>query len=211
MMVLSGLTPYEEALALQKDLVSARAAGKTSDTLILLEHSPVITVGRSGKESDIIADPAMLARNEISVHKIERGGQVTYHGPGQAVGYAIVNLPDIKIGVREFVRRLEETLIRAAATMGVDSFRKKGLPGVFCDQGKIGALGVRVTRGVTYHGFALNVAPKLDHYNFIHPCGMASSDITSVRAVTGRSPSLEEAHRAIIDAFAAVFDRQVVS
>jgi lipoate-protein ligase B len=211
LMLLNGLTPYEEALFLQKKLVSARASGEAPDTLIMLEHPPVITVGRSGKESDIVVDSAMLAKNGISVHKIERGGQVTYHGPGQAVGYAIVNLLDIKIGVREFVRRLEETLIRAASAMGVEAFRKKGFPGVFCEQGKIGALGVRVTRGVTYHGFSLNVAPDLSHYRFIHPCGMASSDVTSVRAVVGQAQPFEDARRAIVDAFVEVFDRQVVS
>lgn len=210
LIVFEGLTLYEEAHTLQRGMVSSRVADEIPDTLIILQHPPVITVGYNGTESDITVEPRVLAKNKITVHKTERGGQVTYHGPGQVVGYAVIDLLALKIGVEEFVTRLEETLIRAAAKMGVPAFRKPGAPGVYCQAGKIGAIGVRVTRGVTFHGFAFNVDPDLKHYQFIRPCGMTSSDITSIKAATGQAPSFDEAKRILIDAFVAVFDRTIL-
>jgi lipoate-protein ligase B len=210
LIVLEGFTLYDEAHTLQRGMVSSRVANEILDTLIVLEHPPVITVGYNGTEADIIAPSKVLAKNKITVHKTERGGQVTYHGPGQVVGYAIVDLLDLKIGVEEFVTKLEETLIRAAEALGVKAFRKAGSPGVYCDKGKVGAIGVRVTRGVTFHGFSFNVDPNLEHYKFIHPCGMAVSDATSIKAVTGKAPTFEEARNVIIDSFVSVFERKIV-
>jgi lipoate-protein ligase B len=210
LIVLEGLTLYEEAHTLQRGMVSSRVADEIPDTLIVLQHPPVITVGYNGTESDILVSEKVLAKHKITVHKTERGGQVTYHGPGQVVGYAIVDLLNLKIGVEEFVTNLEETLIRAAAVFGVAAFRKKGSPGVYCDQGKVGAIGVRVTRGVTFHGFSFNVDPNLEHYKFIHPCGMTVSDAVSIKAVIGKAPSFEEARNAIIDAFISVFNRKII-
>ncbi len=210
LIVLDGLTLYEEAHTLQRGMVSSRVADEIPDTLIVLQHPPVITVGYNGTEKDILVSAKVLAKNKITVHKTERGGQVTYHGPGQVVGYAIVNLLALKIGVEEFVTRLEETLIRAAAVFGVQAFRKQGSPGVYCSGGKVGAIGVRVTRGVTFHGFSFNAFPDLEHYKFINPCGQASSEAASIKAVTGKAPTFEEARNAIIDAFISVFDRKIL-
>ena len=210
LMVLEGLTEYEEAHTLQRAMVKGRVADEIPDTLIVLQHPPVITVGYNGKESDIVVDARVLAKNDITVHKTERGGQVTYHGPGQVVGYAVVDLLALKIGVEAFVTRLEETLILAAADMGISAYRKPGAPGIYCEQGKIGAIGVRVTRGVTYHGFSFNVDPNLDHYRFIRPCGMSAEDVTSVRVAKGEAPSFDEARHRIIERFVEVFDRKAV-
>ena len=210
LIVLDGFTLYEEAHTLQRGMVSSRVADEIPDTLILLQHPPVITVGYNGCDTDIIAPPNILAKNKITVHKTERGGQVTYHGPGQAVGYAVIDLLALKMGVEAFVTLLEETLIRTAEKLGVRAFRKKGAPGVYCDQGKIGAIGVRVTRGVTYHGFSFNIDPDLEHYKFIRPCGMTFADVTSVAAVRGSAPPFEEVRKIIVDSFISVFNRSVI-
>lgn len=205
LIVLDGEVLYEEAHTLQRGMVSSRIADEIPDTLILLEHAPVITIGNSGTEKDIRAKPRELAKLGISVHKVERGGRVTYHGPGQIVGYPIFDLLAHKMGVEAFVRSLEETMIRAAKTMGVEAISKKGSPGIYCEKGKIGAIGVRVTRGVTFHGFSFNLNPNLDHYKLIDPCGGNSSEITSVQAAVGKVPPLPDARRIFVDAFCDVF------
>jgi lipoyl(octanoyl) transferase len=207
---LDGLTLYEEAHTLQRGMVSRRVADEIPDSLILLEHPPVITIGNSGSKSDITVKPGVLERRGIAVHKIERGGQVTYHGPGQIVGYTIIDLLAHKMGVEQFINKVEEVLIQTAAKMGLTAFRKKGAPGVYVTEGKIGAIGVRVTRGVTFHGFSFNLSPNLEHYKYIKPCGMTFADITSVEAVTGKAPSTIDGKRLISDAFVQVFDMQRV-
>ncbi len=206
LIILEGEVLYEEAHTLQRGMVSSRIADEIPDTLILLEHPPVITIGNSGSEQDIKAKPRELAKLGISVHKVERGGRVTYHGPGQIVGYPIFDLLAHKIGVEAFVRKLEDTMIRAAKQMGVEAIAKKGAPGIYCEKGKIGAIGVRVTRGVTFHGFSFNLNPNLDHYKLIDPCGGNASEITSVQAVVGSAPPLREARKIFVDAFCAVFN-----
>jgi lipoate-protein ligase B len=207
--VLRGLAPYGEAHALQRATVEQRKAGAVPDTLILLEHPPVITLGRNAAERGVTASSAELAAAGIEVHRIERGGEATYHGPGQIVGYPIVNLHELRIGVASYVRNLEETMIRAAAALGVESFRYEKLTGVFTEHGKVGAIGVRVTRGVTYHGFAFNVDPDLTHYRLIVPCGMTGMPVTSVAQLlrgAGEAPPLMDAARAaIVAAFLEVF------
>ena len=206
---LDGLTMYTEAHTLQRGMVSSRVADEIPDTLILLEHPPVVTIGNSGSENDITVTPEFLEKKGISVHKIERGGQVTYHGPGQIVGYAIIDLLAHKMGVEAFITNIEETLIRTAAKMGLDAFRKPGAPGVYVKEGKIGAIGVRVTRGVTFHGFAFNLAPDLEHYKYIKPCGMTFADVTSVKAVLDAAPPFNTARQMIADCFLAVFGMQL--
>jgi lipoyl(octanoyl) transferase len=205
LIVLDGLTLYEEAHTLQRGMVSSRVADEIPDTLILLQHPAVITLGQNASDSDITVKPRVLAKNNIAVHRVERGGQVTYHGPGQIVGYTIVDLLALKIGVEEFINRLEETMILACKEMKVEAYRKKGAPGVYTYRGKVGAIGVRVTRGVTFHGFSINVNPDLEHYKFIKPCGMSYADITSIEAITGSAPPLAEARRILTDCFAKVF------
>lgn len=197
---------YEEAHTLQRGMVSSRVADEIPDTLILLEHPPVITIGNSGSDADITVTPRALAKKGIAIHKIERGGQVTYHGPGQIVGYTIIDLLAHKIGVEFFVNQLEEILIRVTAALGLEAFRKEGAPGVYISQGKIGAIGVRVTRGVTFHGFSFNLSPDLEHYKYIKPCGMTYADVTSIQAVRGDVPDIKTVKKMISDTFLEVFE-----
>jgi lipoate-protein ligase B len=201
----SNLLPYKDAHGFQLEMVKRRKAKEVPDTLILLEHPPVITLGRSATADDVIASPETLDRHNIQVHNIERGGQVTYHGPGQLVGYPIVDLHELKIGVQRYVSNLEEVLIRVANQFGINAKRLGGTTGVFCDQGKIGAIGVRVTRGITFHGFALNVNPDLTHYRFIVPCGMAEIPATSIADVCGYAPSMQLIKQSLFTTFLSVF------
>lgn len=205
LVVLDGLISYDNAHALQLEKVELRSAGEIPDTLILLEHQPVITLGRNANPSDIVAPSDLLSSHDIPVRHTERGGQATYHGPGQVVGYPILNLKELGIGVNRYVANLEETMIRAAKKLGVESGRRKGMPGVFCTQGKIGAIGVRVTRNVTFHGFAFNVNPDLAHYRLIIPCGMTDTKVTSIAAASASSPSISQARKALIESFIDVF------
>ena len=207
---LPGRVPYPRALALQRELVERRKAGAIGDTLILLEHASVITLGRNADAAGVVASEALLRRRGIQVHRAERGGQATYHGPGQVVGYPIVDLHGLGLGVAAYVRRLEETMVRAAGRLGVEAGRREGLTGVFAEPGKIGAVGVRVTRGVTYHGFALNADPELEHYRLIVPCGLLDTPVTSLAAILGRPLPFAEAREAVAAAFAEVFGVELV-
>jgi lipoyl(octanoyl) transferase len=203
--VLDGLTPYQEAYTRQLEAVEQRQSGACPDTLFLLEHPPVITLGQSASSRDVLATPELLCRMGIAAHDVERGGKVTYHGPGQVVGYPIIHLEQRGIGVQRYVAQLEETVIRTAAELGVTAFRKAGCTGVFCDQGKIGAIGVRITKGVAYHGFAFNVSPNLEHYSLIVPCGMADTPVTSIEAITGSTPPIPEVKQLLLKHFLAIF------
>ncbi len=207
--MLDGLTLYEEAHTLQRGKVSSRVADDIPDTLIMLEHPAVITLGHNAKESDITVKPVVLKMKNIAVHKTERGGKVTYHGPGQIVGYTIFDLLALKIRVEDFITKVEESMIRACEKLRVEAHRVAGSPGVYTSRGKVGSIGVRVTRGVTYHGFSLNLDPNLDHYRYIKPCGGSPSDITSIKAVKGSAPPLKEARKLVVDSFAEVFGMSV--
>lgn len=202
---LPGLTPYRSAHALQLDLLRRRREGAEPDTLVLLEHEPVITLGRNADPSGVLAGPGTLAAAGISVHRVERGGQATYHGPGQAVGYPILRLEDHGIGIRAYVGRLEEVMIRTAARFGVAAERRTGRPGIYNRRGKLGAVGVAVSRGVSYHGFAFNVCPDLSHFGLIVPCGQADTPATSLRTLLGGGPAPEEVFQALEECFLEAF------
>ena len=199
-----GSMPYREASALQTELQEARVAGRIDDTLLLLEHPHVYTVGRRGTAGDVLWDPSTLAARGVEVVETDRGGQVTYHGPGQLVGYPIVSLGPAPDLVR-YVRQLEDVMIGALASFGVGAGRLEGCTGVWVGLEKIGAIGVRVTRGVTKHGFALNVSTDLSYFAGIVPCGILDKGVTSVAALTGTAPSVEDVAREIEDRFAGVF------
>lgn len=208
LLILEGLTPYGEAHAMQLERVNRRKLGAIGDTLILLEHPPVVTLGRNADAAGVLAGDEELARQRIRVHRIERGGQATYHGPGQIVGYPIFDLHGLRIGVAEYVRRLEQVMIDAAAALGIEAGRREGITGVFVDGaagGKIGAVGVRVTRGITYHGFAFNADPDLTHYRLIVPCGMTDTPVTSAARVLGEPVDTTAAFDAISGAFESAF------
>lgn len=187
-----GRIAYREAWALQKRLVDARVAGAVGDTLFLLEHDPVLTLGRNADPSHVLARPSALRRRGIEVIEVERGGEVTYHGPGQLVAYPILRLGDRGILLRPLVRALETAMIETAAALGVSATRRDGHPGCWVvEEGrpprKIGALGIRVERGVCYHGIALNVDPDLRDFELIDPCGMPGLVSTSIAEELGRT------------------------
>lgn len=202
---LPGLVPYAEALELQHRTVALRQAREVTDTVFVLSHPPVITLGRNASEEGILASAQELLRLGIQVHRVERGGQATYHGPGQIVVYPIVDLGDLGLSVATYVRALEQVMIHACAGMGIVAGRVEGITGVFVAGAKIGAIGVRVSQGVSFHGLALNIEPNLEHYGLIVPCGMALTRVTSADLVLGRSPGLPFARQALITALAEVF------
>ena len=188
-----GRIPYRPAWDLQKRLVAERADGVIPDTLLLLEHDAVLTLGRQADESHVLARPRELRRRGIEVIRVERGGEVTYHGPGQLVAYPIIRLGDRGLMVRPLVTALEEAMIETCATLGVPTIRRDGHPGCWIagddshPPRKIGALGLRIERGVSYHGIALNIAPDLRDFELIDPCGTPGLISTSVADELGRT------------------------
>jgi lipoyl(octanoyl) transferase len=204
-----GVIGYPEALAMQRALVEERRAERVPDLLLLLQHPPVITLGVKGDggRSHILAPAEQLAAEGIGVHETGRGGDVTYHGPGQVVGYPILDLRPDRCDVHRYVRDLEEVMIRACADYGVTAQRITGLTGTWVDDEKIAAIGVRISRWITSHGFAFNAATNLRHFELIVPCGIADHGVTSLERVTGRTLDIRAVEDALIGHFAAVFDR----
>jgi lipoyl(octanoyl) transferase len=206
-----GLVPYDAALELQRQLVEGRRGGRIGDTLLLLEHPSVITLGAKtrGRPTNIVASGAELARQGVAVHETGRGGDVTYHGPGQLVGYPIFDLRPDRCDVHRYVRDLEEALIRAVGEFGVAAGRVRGLTGVWVGppgrEEKIAAIGVRISRWITSHGFALNVSPDLAHFDLIVPCGIADRRTTSLARLRGRAVPMVEVEDAVIRGMRAVF------
>ena len=185
-----GRMRYREAWDVQRSRHAARDAGEAPDTLLLVEHEAVLTLGRHARDEHVITPADDLARRGIEVIRVERGGEVTYHGPGQLVAYPIVRLRELPVLLRPFVRSLELSMADAAATYGIEAAPRSGYPGVWVEQDghrprKLGALGLRVERGVTYHGIALNITTRLDDFGLIDPCGMAGLDVTSVARELG--------------------------
>ena len=206
-----GLVDYEAALDLQKQLVEERRAGAVGDTLLLLEHPPVITVGARNRvgRSNIIANDDELRQAGIAVHEAGRGGDVTYHGPGQLIGYPVLDLKPDRCDVHRYVRDLEEVLIRALRRLDVTGTRVAGLSGVWVGprgrEEKIAAIGVRISRWVTSHGFALNVATNLDHFETIVPCGISDRGVTSLERLLGQPVEMPVVEDAVVVSFHSVF------
>ena len=225
-----GVLPYALGLQLQAELVAARKAGTIANTLLLLEHAPVVTLGRNARRQNVLADEKLLAARGVEIYECDRGGDVTFHGPGQLVGYPIVDLFGFspRMGAVDFVRKMEEALIRTCASFGIAAGRVKGLTGVWTEasqnshaangQGptakgeaaKIAAIGIHVSRGVTSHGFALNVNNDLDHFKLIVPCGISTRPVTSMARELDAQPSLEEVAHAVARSFGQVFASQIV-
>ncbi len=241
-----GTIDYTTGLSLQRRLVELRKDGRIGDVLLLLEHSPVITLGRNGKQTNIVASPELLAQRGVEVFESDRGGDVTFHGPGQLVGYPIFDLraiatPDGKrktLGAVDYVRRLEEVLIRTCADFGIPTARICGLTGVwttpqplssraernnslancsaesrdlvFLGEAKIAAIGVHISRAVTSHGFALNVNTNLDYFKLIIPCGITAKPVTSMARELNRELSLQEVAHSISRNFGVVFESQML-
>ena len=207
-----GIVPYDEALRMQRALVEERRAERVPDLLLLLQHPAVITLGVKGDggRSNIVASDGRLSALGIEVAETGRGGDVTYHGPGQIVGYPIVDLRPDRCDVHRYVRDLEEVMIRVCADYDVAAARIQGLTGVWVGSEKIGAIGVRISRWITSHGFAFNVSTDLRHFQLIVPCGITDRGVTSLAAVTGREIPIEEVEDRLAANFAAVFDRHAI-
>jgi len=201
-----GPTPYRDGLALQGSLVTARAAGRTGDWLLYPDHPPVLTVGRHPSEGSLRADPSTLARRGVEVFEVARGGDITWHGPGQLVGYLIADLTPRGRDLHRFLRELEQSLVDALARWGVTGERSPGRTGVWVEGRKVASIGVAVRRWVSYHGFALNVAPDMGFFDLIHPCGLRGIEMTSLARLLGPgSPDLAETRRVVADELARVF------
>jgi lipoyl(octanoyl) transferase len=206
-----GVVPYAEASDLQRVLVDQRRAGLIPDLLLLLEHPHVITLGvkADSARSHLLATPELLKARGVEVYESGRGGDITYHGPGQIVGYPILDLKPDRCDVHKYVRDLEEVMIRVAADFGLEGSRINGLSGAWVGADKLGAIGVRISRWITSHGFAFNVSTDLEHFRLIVPCGITDRGVTSLERATGTTVPMAEAEDAIVREFAAVFDRRV--
>jgi lipoyl(octanoyl) transferase len=207
-----GSVPYRGALALQESLAEGRRGGRLVDTLLLVEHPDVITIGARADDArvHILASAEALAARGIEVHETGRGGDVTYHGPGQLVGYPILDLKPDRCDVRRYVRDLEEVLIRVAADYGIEAARAPGLTGVWVGREKLAAIGVRISRWITSHGFAMNVSTDLRYFDLIVPCGIADRGVTSF-ARLGCPASMSDVQERVVARFCEVFDRDVFS
>jgi lipoyl(octanoyl) transferase len=205
-----GQVSYADGLELQRQLVEDRKADRIPDTLLLLQHPHVLTVGvKKDGRSHILATPDRLASLGVDVFETGRGGDVTYHGPGQLVGYPIVDLNPDRRDVHRYVRDLEEVMIRVCADYGLEAGRSKGFSGAWLGDEKIGAIGVRISRWITSHGFAFNVTTDVNFFNLIVPCGISDRGVTSLQARLGRVPPMAEVEDRVIDHFCGVFERAV--
>ena len=237
-----GTLDYATGLGLQRKLVDLRKENRIGDVLVLLEHPPVITLGRNARQQNILASPELLAERGVEVHECDRGGDVTFHGPGQLVGYPIFDLRGLpsseakrkSLGAIEYVRRLEEVLIRTCAGLGIPAGRIAGLTGVWTRpilaepppartgddarprvgphglEAKIAAIGVHISRGVTSHGFALNVNTDLDYFSLIIPCGISARPVTSIAKELGEALRLQEVAHAVSRNFGTLFASQIL-
>jgi lipoyl(octanoyl) transferase len=205
-----GLVPYADGLELQRALVEDRKADRIPDTLLLLQHPHVVTIGvKKDGRAHIIATPEQLASRGVEVFETGRGGDVTYHGPGQIVGYPIIDLNPDRRDVHRYVRDLEQVMIQVCADYGLHAGRVKGFSGAWVGDAKIGAIGVRISRWITSHGFAFNVTTDIEFFNLIVPCGIADRGVTSLTQEAGRTPELRDVEDRVVEHFATVFERSV--
>ncbi len=223
-----GCVPYADALALQHELVAERKRGAGQDTLLLLEHPPVFTLGRNARAEHILASPEFLSELGIATYRVERGGDVTYHGPGQLVGYPILDLRNFRMDVGWYVRSLEEVLIETLRGLGLNAQRAgldaqgkrdSKLVGVWVDnptdrarerqihpEAKIAQIGARIEQWITYHGFALNVNPRMEHFQLIVPCGIPDKPVTSLTRALGHAIEMDAVRARVAAAFEKIFD-----
>ena len=202
-----GRMGYEECLELQRQVARQRISGEIpQDVLLLVEHPPVVTLGRSSKQKNLISSPAFLASRGVELFEVERGGDVTFHGPGQLVGYPIFDLKRHKLDLHWYLRSVEEALIRTLSAYGISSERNTGYTGVWTNSRKIVSIGVHARDWVTWHGFALNVTTDLSYFDLIVPCGIVGVEMTSIEKETGASIPLDAVSDTVSAEFAALFD-----
>ncbi|MEJ2472852.1 MAG: lipoyl(octanoyl) transferase LipB [Desulfobacterales bacterium] len=207
-----GMLAYGEALRLQHRFVAARKTGALAcDLLMLLEHPPVFTLGRRGGRENLIVPPDFLANAGIQVVQAERGGNITYHGPGQLVAYLVLDLEAAKMGVKDFVHFLEEAMIRTAAEWGVAAERNPVNRGIWVGNSKMGSIGIAIRRGITYHGLAFNVDVSLEPFGWINPCGLPGVGVTSLKLASGRSPSMPSVRRVFKGHIQTIFGSALVA
>ena len=205
-----GIVAYGEALEMQRSLVEERRAGRVPDLLLLLQHPHVLTVGvkGGGGRAHVLADSDLLDARGVTLHETGRGGDITYHGPGQIVAYPILDLRPDRCDVHRYVRDLEEVMIRAAARYGVEIGRIPGLTGAWAGNDKLGAIGVRISRWITSHGFAFNVSTNLDYFSLILPCGIPDRGVTSLERLLGRAVPIAEVEDILAEEFCVVFGHE---
>jgi lipoic acid synthetase len=201
-----GLISYTECLDLQMEIVNLRHEGVISDIVLLLEHNPVITMGRSGGEDALLVTHERLSEAGIELYDTDRGGNITYHGPGQLVGYPIFDLRDYGKDAHLFLRNLEQVVIETIGEFGVTGEAVPGLTGVWVNGDKISSIGVAARKWISYHGFALNVDPNLKHWALLHPCGLIGKHVTALKMLTDVCPSMDDVKSAAVQSFAKVFD-----
>lgn len=197
---------YMEALELQKIIHNRRKQGLIPDVVIMLEHHPCFTIGRSGSRTHLLVDEHVLDQHNISVHESSRGGDITYHGPGQLVCYPILSLEGEERDLHAYARKMEEVMIKTLKPFNISADRKSEFPGVWVKDRKIGAMGIAVRNWVTMHGIALNVCPNLEHFSFIVPCGISSYGVTSMSETTGESVDVKTVRNEMRKQFSAVFN-----
>src|SRR5262245_13616415 len=207
-LILPGRLGYKESVILQESYVNKIAIGQESEKLILLEHPHVITLGRGFQKDNLLVSREFLERRGVALEESGRGGDITYHGPGQMVGYPILNLKE-KPDLHLYLRNLEELMIRTVSDFGIIAGRKKGLTGIWVGDEKIGAIGVRVVRWISSHGFALNVDPDLSYFDYIIPCGIRQHGVTSMRKTLEKNVSIEEVRASLIAHFEEIFQRSI--
>jgi lipoyl(octanoyl) transferase len=200
------MVDYQQAYELQKKFVQDHIDSKGKNTLILLQHDPVITIGRGGDKKNILVSEKFLASAGIKVYEIDRGGDVTYHGPGQLTGYPIIDLKLFKKDIYWYLRQLEEVIIKVLAEYDITGQRVEGYTGVWVGDEKICAIGIAVRRWITYHGFALNVHPNMSHFGLITPCGITDKGVTSIEKILGHKMDMDEVVDKTASAFTMVFN-----
>jgi lipoyl(octanoyl) transferase len=204
-----GRIDYPDALAMQEGMVGLRREDKIPDTLLLVEHPHVVTKGSGASEENILVDAAESDRLGLQIFETSRGGDVTYHGPGQIVGYPILQLRENERDAHAYLRRLEEMLMAVLADYGIESTRHPDYTGVWVGERKVAAIGVRLSKWITSHGFALNVNPDLTYFDTIVPCGIEEKGVTSMGEILGRSPAIHEVEERIVERFGEIFQRRM--
>jgi lipoyl(octanoyl) transferase len=200
---------YKEVWDLQKAIHQKRIEDKIDDTLLLVEHNPVITMGKSGKEDNLLTPFTLLKEKGIDFYRIERGGDVTYHGPGQLVGYPIFNIKKGLIGIKPFIEKIEDVIIATLKEFSITGKKKEKMIGVWIETGKICSIGIAVKRWVSFHGFAFNVNTNLQHFDYIVPCGLKDVTMTSMQKILNNTVPLDKVKKSIITNFGIVFNKEV--
>ena len=202
-----GLKDYQESWVFQERLVERRICGQIEDSLILVEHFPVITLGRQGKEEDILVSPEVLVQKKISLFRVNRGGRVTFHGPGQLVAYPIFDLSLDQKDIHQYIRNLEKVVIRSLDELGIEGRSISGYTGVWVGKKKIASIGIGVKRWITYHGLSLNVNIDLSYFSLIDPCGLCECDVTSLAEILGSKVKMDNVRSLFVNSFCEVFLR----